>query len=175
MSHPARYALAELENIFDEGLTFEPIHRVLFGVDRATFEAELARHCGSFLVAEVPADDLEALIADQGAGQGFGHADATGTRVYRLDAAEAVIAAGTLQHVIDALVTAGAATVDYIHGTDVTLELGQQPGNLGLLLPPIAKESFFASIVADGALPRKTFSMGHAEDKRYYLEARAIR
>ncbi len=174
-AHPARFALVELENIFDEGLAFEPIHRVLFGVDRATFEAELARHCGSFLVAEIPAEGLEASIADQGAGQAFGHADATGTRVYRLDGAGAVIAAGTLQHVIDALVAAGEATVDYIHGTDVALELGQQPGNLGLLLPPIAKESFFASIVADGALPRKTFSMGHAEDKRYYLEARAIR
>ena len=69
-------------------------------------------------------------------------------------------------------VTAG---VDYIHGADVTEQLARAGGNLGLLLPQVAKSSFFATIVADGALPRKTFSLGEAHDKRYYLEAREIR
>ena len=63
---------------------------------------------------------------------------------------------------------------DYIHGADVTAELGSLPGNIGLFLPQVPKDSFFASIVADGALPRKTFSLGEAQDKRYYLEARRI-
>ena len=85
------------------------------------------------------------------------------------------IAAGTLQRVIDGLTAAGAASVDYIHGVEATDDLGRAPSNIGVLLPQVAKDTFFDSIVADGALPRKTFSLGEAQDKRYYLEARAIR
>ena len=70
---------------------------------------------------------------------------------------------------------AGAASVDYIHGVEATDDLGRAPSNIGVLLPQVAKDTFFDSIVADGALPRKTFSLGEAQDKRYYLEARAIR
>ena len=80
-----------------------------------------------------------------------------------------------MQRTIDQLTEAGSAGVDYIHGVDVTEQLARAGGNLGLLLPQVAKSSFFATIVADGALPRKTFSLGEAHDKRYYLEARAIR
>lgn len=173
--HPARFCLVEIENIFDPGLDFEPIHRVLFGVSRTAFEAELSRHCTSLQFTEAAPARLAALIEDQQGAQRFGACDALGAGVYALQGPSAHIPAGTLQKVIDALVAAGTGEVDYIHGADVTASLGSRPGNLGLFLPSVAKDTFFATIVADGALPRKTFSMGEAPDKRYYLEARAIR
>lgn len=173
-THPARYALVEIENIFDPGLEFEPIHRVLFDTTRDAFEAELARHCASFTAT--PADSVADLMTTVEAAttQTFGYCDATGHATYALVDPAASIPAGTLQLVIDALVDAGHE-VDYIHGAGTTSEIGAREGNLGLFLPAVPKDSFFASIVDDGALPRKTFSLGEADDKRYYLEARSIR
>ena len=66
------------------------------------------------------------------------------------------------------------AALDYIHGADVVVDLGARPGHVGFLLPALAKHDFFKTIVIDGALPRKTFSMGDADEKRFYLEARKI-
>ncbi len=172
--HPARYALVELENIFDPGLEFEPIHRVLFETPRAVFERELRRHCGSY-VASPAASTAEVMARVEGAHeQTFGYCDEHEYATYTLTDPVASIPAGTLQTVIDALSEAGRE-VDYIHGAEATSEIGRRPGNLGLFLPAVPKDSFFASIVADGALPRKTFSLGEADDKRYYLEARSIR
>ena len=65
--------------------------------------------------------------------------------------------------------------MDYVHGEDVARRLGSQPNSMAFLLPAMAKEDLFPTVILDGALPRKTFSMGHAWDKRFYLEARAIR
>jgi hypothetical protein len=172
-THPARWALVEIENIFDPGLEFEPIHRVLFDTPRHVFEAELARHCASYAVSPVAsvAELMESLVG--ATKQTFGYCDQSGYASYMLNDPVASIPAGTLQAVIDALVAAGRE-VDYIHGTEATKEIGSRGSNLGLFLPAVPKDSFFASIVADGALPRKTFSLGEAEDKRYYLEARTI-
>ena len=63
----------------------------------------------------------------------------------------------------------------YIHGDEVTKDLGSKHGNMGFLLPAMGKEQLFKTVMADGVLPRKTFSMGHAQDKRYYVEARKIK
>ncbi len=83
---------------------------------------------------------------------------------------------GTIQSFLDAyLKIHPETTVDYIHGDDTARELGQKPGNLAFLLPVMGKDQLFSTVMADGVLPRKTFSMGAAEDKRYYLEARKIR
>lgn len=171
--HPARYCLVELGNIFDEGIEFEPIHRVAFGVRRIAFEAELVLHCDEFVY--LPADDLAGmheLMA--GEGQRIGFCDSAGFGVFLLDGPDGAIPAATVQHVLDALLAAGVGSVDYIHGDDVTATLGRSAGNLGIFLPAVAKDTFFGAIVTDGALPRKTFSMGEAADKRYYLEARLI-
>ena len=173
-NHPARYCLVELENIYDEGLQFEPIHRVLFGTDRVRFEAELALHCASFNRTEAESAASVLNEIERSGRQSFGYVDADGVGVYRLDEPAASLAAGTLQRTIDALTQNGSASVDYIHGEEVTEDLGRAPGNIGLLLPQVAKDGFFRSIVADGSLPRKTFSLGEAQDKRYYLEARRI-
>ena len=85
------------------------------------------------------------------------------------------LAVGSLQMFIDAYIKEHGGKVDYIHGDDVTKELGSKPGNIGFLLPPMAKTDLFKTVILDGALPRKTFSMGHSYDKRYYLEARKIK
>jgi len=82
---------------------------------------------------------------------------------------------GTLQTFLDAYLKEQGGEVDYIHDDDVVEELGRKPGNMGFLLPVIGKEQLFKTVMADGVMPRKAFSMGHARDKRYYVEARKIR
>ena len=173
--HPARFCLVELVNIFDEGLTFEPIHRVLFGLSRADFEAELSGHCAAFeTISLAGVEEIDARLNTVGPGQRFGFCDESGVSVYELHDATGAIPAATVQNVVNSLVDRGVCTVDYIHGTDVTAQLGQADDNIGIFLPAVAKDSFFEAIVRDGALPRKTFSMGEAGEKRYYLEARGI-
>ncbi len=85
------------------------------------------------------------------------------------------LAVGTLQSFLDAYLAQNPGVrIDYIHGDDVTRALAAQPGNLGFLLPAMGKEELFPTVIFDGVLPRKTFSMGEARDKRFYLEARRI-
>ncbi|MBK8458894.1 MAG: DUF1015 domain-containing protein [Micropruina sp.] len=172
--HPARYALVELENIFDPGLTFEPIHRVLFGVSATDFEAELSQHCTAWSVQPSPGRDELIASLERSQAQAFGVVDSDGFRRYEVSGPVSSIAAGTVTTTIDALLAERPGEVDYIHGADVTAELGRLPGNLGLFLPSVSKQTFFETIVRDGVLPRKTFSLGEAADKRYYLEARQI-
>lgn len=176
-NHPARYALVEIENIFDPGLVFEPIHRVLFSITKKEFVEELGRHCDGFAETTVSSIDMVNTLIEKNDGvQRFGYADSDGLSVYSLENPAATIPAGTLQSVIDALLkTSKNGTVDYIHGDEVTKELGSGKGNIGLFLPAIDKSTFFDTIIADGALPRKTFSMGEAHEKRFYMEARKIR
>ena len=173
-THPARFCLVELENIFDPGLVFEPIHRVLFNVPEDVFLAELGKNAGKVETEKVGCRNCIAKrIADQSA-QRFGYCTADKHVVVTLENPAANIAAGTLQKVIDSLIAKGYS-VDYIHGADVTDRLGSEQGNIGLFLPAIDKATFFDTIIKDGALPRKTFSMGEANEKRYYMEARKIR
>lgn len=173
-THPARFCLVELENIFDPGLVFEPIHRVLFNVPEDVFLAELEKNAAKVETEKVGCRNCIAKrIADQST-QRFGYCTSDKHVVVTLDKPSANIAAGTLQKVIDSLISKGYS-VDYIHGADVTDKLGSEKGNIGLFLPAIDKATFFETIIKDGALPRKTFSMGEANEKRYYMEARRIR
>lgn len=175
-THPARYAMVELENIFDPGLVFTPIHRVLFNCSRTTFLEELSKHCNSYTIEQ--ADSIPAIITaieNQEGLQRFGYVDSDGLKVISITHPVSSIPAGTLQAVIDELLEAETGIqVDYIHGTSVTKALGLKQGNIGLFLPAIDKKSFFSTIIADGALPRKTFSLGDAQEKRFYMEARRI-
>lgn len=174
-NHPARYALVELENIFDPGLEFEPIHRVLFGVKAQTFLSEIGKVCSSYATQTVQnLKELHTLINTEDGVQRFGYCDSEGLKVFSLTESKASIAAGTLQLVIDSLLEQKKATVDYIHGESVTAKLGSKAGNCGLILPDVSKATFFDTIIKDSALPRKTFSMGEANEKRYYMEARKI-
>ena len=175
-SHPARFALVEIENIFDPGLKFEPIHRVFFNIDMETFDSLLAPFCASFSKEKCCCS--HGLVKKTNAADGkqhFGLNCGDEFYVYTVEKPEKAIAAGTIQLVIDRMLEEKKGEVDYIHGSDVTLELGAKKGNLGIILPDVSKENFFSDMLKDGAYPRKTFSIGHANEKRYYMEARKIR
>jgi len=181
MDHPARYALVELMNVHDEGLAFEPIHRVVFDIDTEDMKRELV----TFFEAEGSTVEIETLDS----------LEATKARLEELSGGEAHLVAfvtaseygivklaspvrnlevGNLQAFIDAYLEGKESIVDYIHGDDVVVELGSKPNNIGFFLPVMGKSDLFKTVVLDGALPRKTFSMGEADEKRYYLEARRI-
>ena len=159
---PARYALVELVNLHDDSLEFEPIHRVLFGMEPAALLSALA--------AAFPG-------AHEGEGEGhvLRYIHAGGQGAITVPHPTAQLAVGTLQPFLDGYVKAHGGRIDYIHGDDVARQLGRQPGNLAFLLPAMGKDQLFPTVIHDGVLPRKTFSMGHAHDKRFYLEARKIR
>ncbi len=161
-SHPARYALAELVNLHDPALEFEPIHRVVFGVEpeRLLTEFKAFYPCAA---------------EEKAAGQRIGYVHAGGRGVLTVPNPPCNLAVGTLQNFLDACLKEHGGRVDYIHGDGVAEQLGAQPGNVGFLLPAMEKSDLFKTVVLEGALPRKTFSMGNACDKRFYLEARRIR
>ena len=161
-SLPARYALVEVVNNHDDALQFEPIHRVLFGVDHDEFMAA-----------------FKAAYPNAYEGKGEGHVIEMVWEGHdgfvTVPDPKVQLAVGTLQGVIDEYLKSHSGEVDYIHGDEVTKELGGKSGNMGFLLPAMGKEQLFKTVMADGVLPRKTFSMGHAQDKRYYVEARKIK
>lgn len=178
MDHPARYALIELENVHDEGLEFEPIHRVLFGLT-SDIHAELESAFGSRF-SSVSVSSAEEMIQAVEAGDPEKHLiglvdSERGFEVVEISSPEANLAVGTIQNFLDTFLEEGhAEKIDYVHGADVTIRLGQQPGNAGIYVPGMAKDDLFKTVILDGALPRKTFSMGEAREKRFYVEARRI-
>lgn len=178
MDHPSRYALVEIENVHDEGLEFEPIHRVLFGLKKDLF-AELEQTFGANFTYKPVASAEEMvkavdngqgekqLIGLVGGGKSFG--------VIEIANPSSNLPVGTIQAFLDPFMkNGGAEKIDYVHGEDVTVKLGSQPGNAGFYLPGMSKSDLFKTVILDGALPRKTFSMGEAHEKRFYMEARKI-
>lgn len=161
-NHPARYALIELTNLHDDSLEFEAIHRVLFDVD-----------------GEKLLNDYIAAYPGAHLGEGEGH-----QVTYILNGKKGVVTVpnptaqlevGTLQAFLDTYLKENGGKIDYIHGEDVTEQLASQPNSIGFILPCMEKDQLFPTVIFDGALPRKTFSMGEAHDKRFYLEARKIK
>jgi hypothetical protein len=175
--HPARFALVEIENVHDEGLQFEPIHRVLFevktdllGAMRDYFGAGFAYHPVASL-AEMAAG----VDQNRDAIQRVGLIQADGFALLEFKVPSSNLAVGTLQPFLDAFLKDGkAGRIDYVHGEEVAAKLGAQMGNAGFYLPAMPKSDLFKTVILDGALPRKTFSMGEAQEKRFYLEARKI-
>ena len=150
-------------NLYDDSLEFEAIHRVLFGVDPKKLMADfLAAYPGAHY------------------GEGEGH-----QITYVLPGGEkgvvtvpnptAQLEVGTLQTFLDKYLEENGGKIDYIHGEDVVESLVSQPDSIGFLLPSMTKDQLFPTVIFDGALPRKTFSMGEAHDKRFYMEARKIK
>ncbi|MBR3704953.1 MAG: DUF1015 family protein, partial [Oscillospiraceae bacterium] len=160
--HPARYALVEIENLHDDALQFEAIHRVIFDIK-----------------PEHLLDAFKAYYPGAHEGEGEGHTVAYTyeghTGFITVPNPKVQLAVGTLQNFLDAYLKENGGEVDYIHGDAITDELGAKPGNIGFKLPAMGKDQLFKTVIADGVLPRKTFSMGHAEDKRYYVEGRKIK
>lgn len=177
MDHPARYALVELVNLHDPSLNFEPIHRVLFNVGDG-FGYLVTKHFEpNYEILNVNSlSEIEELVLGAESGkQRFGMITNGGYRVIELTAPKNNLALGSLQEFLDGYLKRNSdVEIDYVHGDDVLEKLSQEPGNVGFYLPPIKKDNFFKSVILDGSLPRKTFSMGYARDKRFYLEARRI-
>lgn len=184
-THPARYALVELENLHDEGIVFEPIHRVLFNVQPRDMVVRLrdamrehAETCEiEFCFSE---QEWRERIADYNRYKNL-HVlpfEADGMLgFFKVLNPEAQLEAGSLQTAIDAVMAElglSKQTIDYVHGDDVVKRLAQKSGNIGFYLPPMDKNKLFPTVMREGALPRKTFSMGEAQEKRYYLECRKI-
>jgi hypothetical protein len=178
LDHPARYALVEIENIHDEGLEFEPIHRVLFGLKKSIFE-KLHDHFGeNFAYKTVRSAEEMVMQVDElnGPKQAIGIAvGGKGFGVIEIANPVSNLPVGTIQACLDAfLKEGGAEKIDYVHGSEVVCSLGVQPGNAGFYVPGMDKSELFKTVILDGALPRKTFSMGEAKEKRFYMEARRI-
>lgn len=172
-NHPARFALVEVVNLHDSGLVFEPIHRLIFNVDAEKFIngfCEYYNRLGfrAYTVSQNPE-----------------HVDGAHVIGYVSDAAEGWLVVenppgnldvSTLQAYIDAYLEENPqTTVDYVHGDDVVKNIGRKKGNMGFFLSPMDKNDLFRTVILEGALPRKTFSMGEAHEKRFYLEARRIK
>ncbi|EXI93060.1 MAG: hypothetical protein AW12_00136 [Candidatus Accumulibacter sp. BA-94] len=183
MNHPARHALVELVNLHDEGLEFEAIHRLVFQVEPHRLLTALAEFCavrGSRLaVQDYPAWPVARQAWREMQGSPDCHAIAFVSRdrcgVLFIEQPRLSLPVASLQAFLDHyLPDQPDARLDYIHGEDTLEQLGVQPGNIGFYLPALAKDDFFRTVIRDGALPRKTFSMGEADEKRFYLECRRI-
>lgn len=159
----SRYALVELGNLHDESLEFEPIHRLITGVAP---EQLLKDMC----------EVLPSAYMGEGAGHVFRYSYGEQQGAVTVESPECLLPVATLQNFLDGwLKEHKQAEVDYIHGEQAAVELAKNPQSIAFLLPPMEKINLFPTIVRDGALPRKTFSMGEAQDKRFYLEGRRIR
>ncbi|MGI5893528.1 MAG: DUF1015 domain-containing protein [Candidatus Merdivicinus sp.] len=158
--HPARYALVELNNLHDESLQFEAIHRAAFVPNPDDLVTELEKYASQQHGTQSP--QTVRIITQHG------------EQELCIPHPERTLAVGSIQDFLDQYFAEQPGRVDYIHGEDVIRDLAQK-GAVGILLPAMQKDDLFKTVLREGALPRKTFSMGEANDKRYYLECRQIR
>ena len=160
LASPARYALVELVNLHSPALEFEAIHRVVFDTDVNNLIDSLYKYYN---------------INEKGNGQKFELITKDMDKVLYIENPKSNIAVGSIQMFLDDYLKENQGSIDYIHGEDVTKSLGSKDKNVGIIFDAMAKEDLFKTVILDGALPRKTFSMGHSYDKRFYLEARKIK
>ena len=177
--HPARYALVEVENIYDSGIAFEPIHRVIFDFSLGEVRSALEELPGFSVRAADGPEELSRMVASPAAGNRYGLIG--GGRHVLVETAATGIATEALQPLLDRLVDnaglSGKNAIDYIHGKDELLRIAEASGErpaVGILLPPVKKPGLFQTVAGSGPLPRKSFSMGEAEEKRFYLECREL-
>ena len=175
--HPSRYALVEIENVHDRGLEFEPIHRLLFGVKQDPLQALQAAFGEGYSFQPCPSEKEMVRLVDEagGAPQKVGLVSPQALGVIRIANPTSNLPVGTLQTFLDDfLKKGGAEKIDYVHGQEVVCQLSARPGCAGFYLPGMDKSDLFKTVILDGALPRKTFSMGEAREKRFYMESRKI-
>lgn len=157
----ARYALAEVVNLHSEALEFEAIHRVVTQADTNKLMSDMTEQLG----LTAPADGMQTFTVLLNGER----------KAYSIARPTANLTVGSLQSFLDRWLAENAGKIDYIHGEDVVESLSAAEGSIGFLLPAMTKAELFPTVIKDGALPRKTFSMGHAHDKRFYCEARKIK
>jgi len=186
--NPVRFALIEIVNIYDGGLTFEPIHRVIFNIDSMALANKIAAELGGTISSVNSEKELEEAVKNSWANFGFVFMENGVQKYVLLETKITELAVARLQPVIDEFLKTAPAShicegdvckmvkpeIDYIHGTEEVFRLGAKQAATAILLPPIAKDSFFETINGRGPLPRKSFSMGEADEKRFYLECRRL-
>ena len=160
LNSPARYALVELVNLHSSALEFEPIHRVIFDTDVDKLVDELYKYYD---------------INEEGNGQYFELVTKDMDKKLYISNPKSNISVGSIQQFLDEYLKENKGKIDYIHGDETTRNMGKVTGNVAILFEAMPKEELFRTVILDGALPRKTFSMGHSYDKRFYLEARKIK
>ena len=160
LNNPARYALVEIVNLHSEALEFEPIHRVIFNTDVNNLIEELNKYYD---------------INEEGKGEYFELVTKDFDKKLYISNPKSNIAVGSIQMFLDEYLKDHEGKLDYIHGDETTRSMGKEANNVAILFEAMPKEELFRTVILDGALPRKTFSMGHSYDKRFYLEARKIK
>ena len=160
---PSRYALCEIVNLHSPALVFEPIHRIVSCDDPKKL---LMDFCITLNATTNKISNKAQEITY--------HINGVSKKLY-INNPSSSLAVGTLQNYIDNYAKTKDCVIDYIHGDDVIMELSKDPKNIGFSFNAINKNELFLSVIKDGALPRKTFSMGNACDKRFYLECRKIK
>jgi hypothetical protein len=178
-NHPARWALAELENLYDPGINFEPIHRIISG---KTGVAEPSLKSILALLSSLPGftsrrisskEELSRLTLTEE--PGLNRLGLASKNDYALVETSAPgLATGFLQPLLDSFATASSLVIDYIHGEEELLRLAASENRVGILLPRIRKNGLFETVARSGPLPRKSFSLGEAPEKRFYLECRRL-
>ena len=159
-NHPARYALVEIVNLHSPALEFEAIHRIITEVDTKKLIEEM---------------NSKLKLSDSKEGQKFIYVCNGEEKEVTITAPTSKLTVGSLQNFLDEYLKNNKGKIDYIHGIDVLKTLAKEENSIGFILPDMGKSELFPTVIADGVLPRKTFSMGHAEDKRFYIEARRIK
>jgi hypothetical protein len=172
--HKLRYALVEIENIYDQAIQFEPIHRLVLGADFDQVHSLLSKLPDFTSRGIGNADELLQLCAQQCSGGGFGLVSQN--RFALIETSAAGIATACLQPLLDVFAEGKPEIIDYIHGNDELLRLSKNAARkaTGIILPPVQKSGLFDTVARLGPLPRKSFSMGHACEKRFYLECRSL-
>ena len=179
LASPLRHALVELVNLHDNALNFAPIHRIIFDKAPGRYILEEMKAfyrgrwdfsaCANFEEMKTAVDSARARLHKIGVIRGGEYG------VIEVSEPDSNLSVGTLQTFLDAfLKSKGARSIDYVHGADAAIKLGSYPGNEGFYLPAMDKDQLFRTVILDGALPRKTFSMGEAWEKRFYMEARKL-
>ena len=161
-NHPARYGLVELVNIHDPSIKFEPIHRVLFETDAATFLKAAATFFASAYEGGKGCHEISILCSDA-------------SKKLSIKGKTIGQAIALAQSFCENYVSQHGGHLDYIHDDDTAMEMSAAEGCCGILFPAIEKDELFTSIIRSGAFPAKSFSIGPARDKRYYLECRKIK
>ena len=171
-----KYALIEIVNIYDTGLTFEPIHRVLFDIDPDALIEFMGNSLGGESQFLNNFEELKYKVDNSKSDFGFVFSKNGRTQYVLMKTNIKELPISQLQPAIDQFLVYcnKKGNIDFIHGAEELMKLGSQIGITGIYLPPIDKDSFFATISGKGPLPRKSFSMGEADEKRFYLECRQI-
>lgn len=158
-NHPARYALAEIVNLHSDALKFEAIYRLVYDVDCNKLISGLTE---SLALSDELSEQWVEIICN-----------GEDKKLY-IHNASSNLSVGSLQNYLDKYINENGGKIDYIHGIENVKSLAEKHDGIAFILPDMDKSQLFPTVIKDGALPRKTFSMGHADDKRFYIEARKI-